>query len=66
MPNEGQEQEKQQIAQIKEMAAQIAQMCDALMQREEQEDKGGESMEQPNTQGDMSAKAEFVRNFKKA
>jgi hypothetical protein len=48
--NGGQEQEKATIAQLKDMAMQMAQMCDSLMSREQEEDK----TEKPEGQTDES------------
>lgn len=55
----GQEQEKSEISQIKEMAMQISNICDSLMEREEEEDMGNEDT--PS----IEDKAEYVRNFNK-
>lgn len=61
----GQEQEKSEISEIKDMADKISAMCDSLMQREEEEDQeeqGGN--EESNMPSSLAEKANFVRNYK--
>ena len=55
--NGGQEQEKATIAQLKDMAMQMAQMCDSLMSREQEED----AQENPEAQAQEPSLANKLR-----
>lgn len=68
MPMAGQDQEKSEIAQIKEWATQISQACDILMQREEEEDQENQSEETQEAGipdgASIEDKVNYIRNMK--